>query len=239
MNIRRAMAIGLLALASPLAFGPGALAQSSDAGLHAGTLEVPINKSQVVTADRPIGKAMVGNAEIADVLPISNRAIYVLGKKTGTTSLTLYDTTNRVIAVMDVSVGPDVEALRTQFGQLIPGQQIDARLSNGSILLTGLVNDAGAASRAAQLAKAYAGENVINLIAVGSSRQVMLEVKFAEVDRQLGEKLGISGFGIEWQRQLQRRNGRRRRASGNRPGDAGRDYRPVRDLQPGLPDRRA
>ncbi len=196
MNIRRAMAIGLLALASPLAFGPGAMAQSGDAGLHAGTLEVPINKSQVVTADRPIGKAMVGNAEIADVLPISNRAIYVLGKKTGTTSLTLYDTSNRVIAVMDVSVGPDVEALRTQLGQLIPGQQIDARLSNGSILLTGLVNDAGAASRAAQLAKAYAGENVINLIAVGSSRQVMLEVKFAEVDRQLGEKLGISGFGI-------------------------------------------
>lgn len=196
MKLRHAIAASLLAVAAPLALSAPALAQASDAGLHAGTLEVPLNKSQVVTADRPIGKAMIGNAEIADVLPISNRAIYVLGKKAGTTSLTLYDTSNRVIAIMDVSVGPDVEGLRAQLEQLVPGQQIDARLSNGSILLTGVVSDPGAVGRAAQLAKAYAGENVINLISLGSSRQVMLEVKFAEVNRQLGEKLGVSGGGI-------------------------------------------
>ena len=154
MNIRTTMMVGLLGLAAPLATAAPVFAQSSDAGLHAGTLEVPINKSQVVTADRPIGKAMVGSADIADVLPISNQSIYVLGKKTGTTSLTLYDTSNRVIAIMDVSVGPDVEGLRSQIGKLIPGQKIDAQLSNGSILLTGLVNDPGAAGRAAQLAKA-------------------------------------------------------------------------------------
>ena len=196
MKLRHAFAASLLAVTAPLALSAPALAQSSDAGLHAGTLEVPLNKSQVVTADRPIGKAMIGSADIADVLPISNRAIYVLGKKAGTTSLTLYDTANRVIAIMDVSVGPDVEGLREQIKQLVPGQQIDARLSNGSILLTGVVSDPGAVGRAAQLAKAYAGDNVINLIALGSSRQVMLEVKFAEVSRQLGEKLGVSAGGL-------------------------------------------
>ncbi|MFM5953612.1 MAG: type II and III secretion system protein family protein, partial [Novosphingobium sp.] len=195
MKLRHAIAAAAIALAVPTIGAFPAYAQEGEAGLHAGTLEVPLNKSQVVTADRPIGKAMIGNAEIADVLPISNRSIYVLGKKNGTTSLTLYDNANRVIAIMDVSVGPDVEGLRTQMGQLIPGERIDARLSNGSILLTGVVNDPGAAARAAQLAKAYAGDNVINMIAVGSSRQVMLEVKFVEVDRQLGEKLGVSGFG--------------------------------------------
>jgi pilus assembly protein CpaC len=196
MKFKQSFAVLMLGVAAPFAQAAPALAQSSEANLHAGTLEVPINKSQVVSADRPIARAMVGSAEIADVLPISNRSIYVLGKKNGTTSLTLYDAANRVIAIMDVSVGPDVEGLRTQIGQLIPGQPIDARLSNGSILLTGTVNDAGAAGRAAQLAKAYAGENVINLIAVGGSQQVMLEVKFAEVNRQMGEKLGVSGFGL-------------------------------------------
>ena len=50
---------------------------------------------------------MIGNSDVADVLPLSERSIYVLGKKFGTTSLTLYDRSNRVIAVMDVSVGPD------------------------------------------------------------------------------------------------------------------------------------
>ena len=173
-----------------------AAAQYNDAALHAGALEVPANKSQVVTADRPIARALIGNPAIADVLPISERSVYVLGKQFGTTSLTLYDRGNRVIAVMDVEVGPDVEGLRGQLTQLIPGQPVEARISAGSILLTGMVTDPGAADRATQLAKAYAGEKVINLITVGSSQQVMLEVRFAEINRQIGEKLGVSGFGL-------------------------------------------
>jgi pilus assembly protein CpaC len=173
-----------------------AAAQYSDAGLHAGALEVPVNKSQVVTGDRAIGRALIGNSEIADVLPISERSVYVLGKQFGTTSLTLYDRANRVIAVMDVEVGPDVEGLRNQLAQIVPGQPVEARLSAGSILLSGLVSDPGAADRAAQLAKAYAGDKVINLISIGSSQQVMLEVRFAEINRQIGEQLGVSGFGL-------------------------------------------
>lgn len=173
-----------------------ALAQSAGAALHAGSLEVPVNKSQVVSADRAIGRAMIGNAEVADVLPISERSVYVLGKQFGTTSLTLYDRANRVIAVMDVEVGPDVESLRGQLSQLVPGQPVDARISAGSILLTGMVSDAGVANRAAQIAKAYAGDKVINLITLGGSQQVMLEVKFAEVNRTVGERLGVSGFGL-------------------------------------------
>lgn len=181
-------------LCAPMA--PAAFAQAADAGLHAGSLEVPVNKSQVVTADRVIARALIGNPAVADVLPISERSVYVLGKQFGTTSLTLYDRTNRVIAVMDIEVGPDVEGLRTQLAQIVPGQPIEARISAGSILLTGTVSGAGAANRAAQLAKAYAGDKVINLISLGSSQQVMLEVRFAEINRQVGEKLGVSGFGV-------------------------------------------
>lgn len=185
-----------LALAGTALVAAPASAQMSGASLHAGALEVAVNKSQVVTADRPIGKAMIGSAEVADVLPISDRSVYILGKKFGTTSLTLYDRANRVIAVMDVEVGPDVEGLRNQLAQVIPGQPINASISAGSILLTGMVTDAGAAGRASELAKAYAGEKVINLMTVGGSQQVMLEVRFAEVNRQIGEQLGVSGFGV-------------------------------------------
>ena len=171
-----------------------ALAQAN--GIHAGELEVPINKSQVVTADRPIDRAMVGNEAIADVVPISDRSVYVLGKGMGTTSLTLYDRANRVIAVMDVLVGPDVEGLRGQMANLVPGEDISASISNGSLVLSGMVSDVGAADRAARIAAAYAGDKVVNLLTVGGSRQVMLEVRFAEVNRQIGNELGVSGFGI-------------------------------------------
>ena len=165
------------------------------ATLHAGTLEVPLNKSEVVNADRPIAKAMIGNDEIADILPLTDRSIYVLGKKMGTTSLTLYDSRGRVIAVMDVAVGPDVEMLQGQLNDLVPGETIQSRISNDSIILTGTVSSPGAAHRAEQLARTFAGDKVVNLISVGSSQQVMLEVQFAEVNRSSGKEIGLSVIG--------------------------------------------
>ena len=185
----------LVSVAAMTAATP-AQAQFGGAELHAGALEVAINKSQIVTADRRIDRAMIGNDAIADVLPVSDRSIYVLGKAIGTTSLTLYDSANRVIAVMDISVGPDVEALRQQLGDVMPGEDIDARLTNGKLMLTGTVSDAGAAGRATRLAAAYAGEDVVNMLSLRGSQQVMLEVRFAEVNRTVGERLGVSGFGL-------------------------------------------
>lgn len=194
------LCLALLGLGAPsLLTALPAAAQSGPAlpggDLHAGTLEVPLNKSQVVNADRPIAKAMIGNDDIADILPLTDRSLYVLGKKMGTTSLTLYDARGRVIAIMDVAVGPDVELLNSQLRDMLPGQNVQARISNDSIVLTGTVHSAGAADRAARLAKAYAGDKVINLISVGSSQQVMLEVRFAEVNRSSGKEFGISAFG--------------------------------------------
>ena len=194
-----ALRLVLACLAAPtavLAFPAGAqIAPATSPTLHAGTLEVPLNKSEVVNADRPIAKAMIGNDEIADILPLTDRSIYVLGKKMGTTSLTLYDARGRVIAVMDVAVGPDVETLQSQIDEIVPGEKINARISNDSIVLTGTVSNPAAASRADQLARTYVGDKVVNLVSVGSSQQVMLEVQFAEVDRSSGKELGLSMFG--------------------------------------------
>jgi pilus assembly protein CpaC len=191
---------GLKTLTAVLALGIApivavpAMAQNGEASIHAGSVEVPVNKSQVITADRPIARAMIGNEEIADIFPISDRSVYVLGKSLGTTSLTLYDRNNRVLAVMDVAVGPDVIGLREQISALMPDEKIDARISNESIVLSGTASSAGAAGRVAQLAQAYAGDNVVNLMSLGGSQQVLLEVRFAEVNRQVGKDLGVSGF---------------------------------------------
>lgn len=192
--MRKKSIIAAFALATALPFAAPAMAQ--DYGLHAGGLEVPINKSQVVTSDRAISRAMVGNAEIADVLPISDRSIYVLGKAPGTTSLTLYDRSNQVIAVMDVTVGPDVDGIRSELAALLPGEDVTARLSAGSVILSGFVSDAGAASRASRIAEAFAGDKVVNLLSVGGSQQVMLEVRFAEVNRTVGSQFGVRSSGI-------------------------------------------
>lgn len=189
-TLRTAAAVLAASMLVPLT---PASAQFSD-DIHAGSLEIPRNKSQVVAADRPIARAMIGNPDIADIVPLTDRSLYILGKTMGTTSLTLYDEGGRVLSVMDVSVGPDVETFRTQASKLIPGSNIDAHISGGSMVLTGLASDAGMVDRAVQLAQTYADGNVINMIALGSSQQVMVEVRFAEVRREVGNDVGVRGF---------------------------------------------
>jgi pilus assembly protein CpaC len=196
--MKRTTILTVVSLTLATALAPAAMAQgyaaSSDSGLLAGQLDVPLNKSQVVTVDRPFAKAMVGNQEIADIVPITNRSLYVLGKKMGTTSLTIYDSNNIVISVVDIAVGPDIVSLRRQMSELIPGEQIGARISNDSVVLTGVVSNGPAVDRAVELARSYAGDKVINMLSVGASQQVMLEVRFSEINRQTGKQIGISGF---------------------------------------------
>ena len=185
-------ALAATALAG-IAFAQPAAAQVTVAqGVHAGELDVPVNKSQVLRTDRPYAKALVGNQEIADIIPISDTSVYVLGKKPGTTSLTLYDRSNRLIAVLDVVVGPDVITLKRQLSELMPGDAISARMSNDSVVLEGVVSSSVGADRAVQLAETYAPGKVVNLLAIGSAQQVMLEVRFAEVKRSALKQIGVN-----------------------------------------------
>ena len=181
-----AAAFGIVAPAS------AQVAVSEADEVRAGELAVPLNKSQVLRTDRAFTKALIGNPEIADVLPLSDRSIYVLGKKMGTTSLTLYDRNNMLIAVVDVAVGPDVISLKRQLSDLMPGDQVGARISNDSVVLEGVVSSAPAADRAVQLAETYAPGKVVNLLAIGSSQQVMLEVRFSEIKRSALKDIGVN-----------------------------------------------
>jgi pilus assembly protein CpaC len=188
-----ATALAALCAASPAAAQASAISVAE--GVHAGEVAVPVNKSQVIRSDRPYSKALIGNPEVADVLPLTDQSLYVLGKKMGTTSLTLYDQTNMLIAVVDVVVGPDVISLRRQLSELMPADGVGARISNDSIVLEGIVPHAVAADRAVQIAETYAPGKVVNMLSVGSSQQVMLEVRFSEVKRSALKSIGV-GLGV-------------------------------------------
>ena len=166
---------------------------SNDA-VMAGQLDVPVNKSQVLRTDRGYGKALIGNPEVADIVPLSSTSLYVLGKKLGSTSLTLYDKRGGLIAVMDVAVGPDVTGLKRQLAELMPGDRIGARIANDALVLDGIVSSSVAADKAMQLAETYAPGKVVNMMSMGSSQQVMLEVRFSEVRRSALKDIGLGFF---------------------------------------------
>src|SRR4051794_14326035 len=190
----RAAALAAASAGALIIAAPAAAQISVADSINAGELNVPVNKSQVLRADRPYTKALIGNPDIADIVPISATSVYVLGKKTGTTSLTLYDRGNRLIAVIDIVVGPDVTSLKRQLSELIPSDSIAARMSNDSVVLEGMVQNAVMADRAVQIAETYAPNKVVNMLSLGSAQQVMLEVRFAEVKRSALSQIGV-GWG--------------------------------------------
>src|SRR5688500_4726587 len=52
---------------------------------------LPLNKSQTLRLDYAFSDVLVGNSEIAEVVPLSDRTLYLLGKRTGTTNVSVLD----------------------------------------------------------------------------------------------------------------------------------------------------
>ncbi len=156
------------------------------------TLNVPINKSQTLRVGQTFAKAVIGNSDIADVLPVSTSSVYVLGRAIGSTNLSLYDKSGRLIAVVDIVIGPDAQGLKAKLAELMPTEAIAVTASNGSLVLSGTATSASAVERIVTIAETYAPKAVVNMLGVGSVQQVLLEVKFSEMSRGTVKQLGIN-----------------------------------------------
>lgn len=187
-----ALALGLLALlALPLAVvaqPPGGVARQ--------TVEVALHQSEILQLDQPVAKISVGNPEIADILILQSRQLYVVGKKLGSTNVTLWDNRGQVIRAVGVEVTHDLEGLKSKLHQVLPGETIEVRSSQGAIVLSGEVSSAARMEAALQLARSYRGGDdkdaggVLNMMQVGGAQQVMLEVQVAEVSRNFLKSIG-------------------------------------------------
>jgi pilus assembly protein CpaC len=157
---------------------------------RAGELLVPLNKSQVIEVDRAFDEISIGNPAVADVVPLTRRTLYVFGKQLGTTSLTITDSAGDLIAVVDLVVSYDVDGLRAQLFELLPGQTVEVRPASDGLVLSGRLSNATSVHRALALAERYAPGKITNLMEVTGNQQVMLAVRFAEVSREVIKQLG-------------------------------------------------
>ncbi len=197
---RRAVMLVLALIAGASVAGgigaPDARAQApvtqANGSLHGGSFVVALHQSQVLRLETPFADVLVGNAEIADVLPLTDRSIYVLGKGLGTTRLTLYEKNKRLIAVVDLVVTYDVEGLKRRLNELMPGERIEIRPANDALVLSGAMSNATRMAQALAVAERFAPGKVTNLMAVNGSQQVMLAVRFAEMQRTAVKELGIT-----------------------------------------------
>ena len=154
-------------------------------GEVATALQVPMNRAVVVEAENPFAELSIANPGIADISTLSDRTIYVLGKAPGRTTLTLLGPDGRLITNVEVQVTPDVAEFKERLRQILPGEGIEVRTANDGIVLSGVVSSIEKLDRALDLASRYAPDRVSNLMVVGGTHQVMLKVRFAEVEREV------------------------------------------------------
>jgi pilus assembly protein CpaC len=190
-----AAALAISASGSALAAEPVDLMSNSAPPAHAAAenlseVGVAINKSRIITTHRQFGEVSVGNEEIADVVPLSRNRFYILGKSIGSTNVVLTDSSGRVIDVIDVLVSYDIDSLKRKIHEIAPDESVEVRAANNTIILSGTVGDSGAAGKLAALAERYAPGQVTNMIGVAGSQQVMLQVRFAEVQRSALKDIG-------------------------------------------------
>ncbi len=186
------LTVAVAAIGSTLA-APAA-AQSSIEARTGAVLNLAVNKSQTLRVPRAFSRVAVGNADIADVQPVTTSAAYMMGRKIGTTNVTFFDRQGQVIAVVDIVVSPDGMGLKQKLAEVLPTENIGVQVANDTVILSGTLSSAVAAERAITIAEAYAPKKVINSMGVGSSQQILLEVRFAEMTRGTVKSLGITGF---------------------------------------------
>ena len=151
---------------------------------------VYIGKSEDVRTDQSFVELTVGDPEVADVNPMTDRSLSILGKKNGTTRVSAYAEGKKLIGVFDVEVVFDTSQLQTEIQRRFPHAGLRVSAVNGRIMLSGNAPDGPTVDKAVQIAKQF-GPDVINSVNVLQPQQVMLEVRFVEATRQAGRDLGV------------------------------------------------
>lgn len=163
-------------------------------------LSVTVGRSMIVECPEKLKRVSIAASETADVLTLTSRQIYLTGKEPGSTSLTLWNADNTVMAIYDVEVLPDVVGLKEKIHSLYPNEEgVRVTGATDAITLSGTVSSTTNMNQLLALAAPYAPKQkdsksagVLNLMEVGGVHQVMLEVRVSEMSRSLIKRMGVN-----------------------------------------------
>src|SRR5271169_1772164 len=160
----------------------------------AAPLRVMVGKSLLINTTERLKRVSVTDPSVADALVVTPTQVLVNGLSPGEVSLLIWDELERSRS-FDLRVDVDITAASEEMHRLFPDEQISVTPSRSAIVLSGHVTTEDAANHAGALASAYS-KNVVNVLTFGpvGAEEVLLEVKFAEVDRSALTQVGINLF---------------------------------------------
>jgi pilus assembly protein CpaC len=181
-----AAALFLSAVSPTFAQAPSAMAR----------VELTAGRSTVLNTDFDVTRIAVTNPAIADATVVQPREILIDGKAPGTISLIVWGGNQRM--QYDLVVDQPITPLEQQLKQLFPAETINVAINADAVVLSGRVSSTDVMLRAAEVTRAASPKsNVINMLTVpgaNGAQQVMLQVRFAEVNRKALTELGASFF---------------------------------------------
>lgn len=217
-----AAVIGAMMVASVLRDGPSEAAEPTpesyviSSGAMPRDLKIAVSKSVVIDYNEEIRDILVSNPAVADAVVRSNRRLYLLANKFGTTNIIVFNAAGRQIANFQVQVQPDTATLESLLRKLLPDGQISVEAVAGTVVLNGSVRTAADATRAQDVASRFVGApvatagaagdtggaaagtgasgdtlQIVNALAIRGKEQVMLKVVIAEMQRTAVKALGI------------------------------------------------
>jgi pilus assembly protein CpaC len=158
------------------------------------TVHVLVGKSVVINVQAPLTRVLSSNPTAVEAMATSPTQVVVEGKMAGNSSLILWDSSGQS-QILDVAVDLDIAGLRSAIQRSYPQEQLEVEADAGRLVLTGTASNAHIVEDLSKMAGAYSNQ-VVNSVHVPLThdRQVVLEVKFAEVDRTALFQLGANYF---------------------------------------------
>lgn len=187
--------LAVLVLASAIGHAGSGFAQTRFVALtDEGVNQVIVAPGTTVTVDTDVSfsNMVVGNAGVADAVPLSSSSLYLQGVASGTTNIAFYNEDNKLIGVIDVRVRLNYADLRREIRRDVPAANVAVSNINNRIRVTGTVENSVMLERVLDIAEQYTAQPVINEIQVTSSQQVLLQARILEVSRNSGRELGVN-----------------------------------------------
>ncbi len=164
-------------------------------GVPPKTLEMSVTVGRGVLIDCPNGiiRVATSSPEIVDATTASGHEVLFHAKALGQATLFIWSKTGERM-VYDITVEPNLEPMRRLVRETFPGEDIDLRASRDSLALVGRASSQAVADRALALVAASVKGAVSNLAVAPPpiDKQVVLHVKFAELNRTAIEEFGVN-----------------------------------------------
>jgi pilus assembly protein CpaC len=155
-------------------------------------ISLSVGAGQLIRTDADFVNVFVADPQVADVQVASSRVLYLTATGIGETTVFVLGEGDEVLMSADVRITHNARALSAALAQVAPGQAVQARSIENSLVVTGRVQSAEQAEDVMRVAGQFAEqERIINRLDIAGPQQVNLQVRIAEVSRNMDRQLGI------------------------------------------------